>query len=243
MSKIKTICITGADRGLGFELTENFLKRGYKVFAGKYLAEWKELDNLAEQYGDRIVPIQMDVSSDDSIKRVGEVISQHTDQLDMLINNAGVLLERDVTVYDELNFNHMMKELDVNAVGPLRMTKALVKLIMNSDSKLIINISSEAGQIEQQERKGWYGYCMSKAALNIQSNILHNHLKKEGGRVLVIYPGWMQTYMNGGELDTTAELTPKQAAAYIAETIVRLGAEAVGDRPLFVDNKGERMAW
>jgi len=238
----RSVCITGADRGLGFELTLNFLERGYTVFAGKYLAEWKDLDGLEERYGDRIVPVHMDVSSDDSVKRVGAFISERTEKLDMLINNAGILLDRDATVYDELNFDNMMKEYDVNSIGPLRMTHALARLLMNSEGKLVVNISSEAGQIQQPLREGWYGYCMSKAALNIQSNILHNHLKKEGGRVIAVYPGWMQTYMNG-KLDTTAEFTPKQAAANIAETIVRLGAEELGDRPLFVNNKGERMEW
>ncbi|TVY04221.1 SDR family NAD(P)-dependent oxidoreductase [Cohnella terricola] len=238
----KSICITGADRGLGFELTLNFLERGYTVYAGKYLAEWKDLDGLAERYGDRIVPVQMDVSNDDSVKSVGAFISERTDKLDMLINNAGILLDRDATVYDDLNFDNMLKEYNVNSIGPLRMTQALARLLMNSDSKLIVNISSEAGQIQQPEREGWYGYCMSKAALNIQSNILHNHLKKEGGRVIAIYPGWMQTYMNG-KLDTSAELTSKQAATYIADTIVRLGAEELGDRPLFVNNIGEQMEW
>ncbi|RKP51443.1 SDR family NAD(P)-dependent oxidoreductase [Cohnella endophytica] len=238
----KSICVTGADRGLGLELTLNFLERGYTVFAGKYLAEWNELDALAERYGDRIVPVQMDVSDDASIKRAGAFIADRTDKLDMLINNAGILIDRDVTVYDDLNFDHMIKEFNVNSVGPLRMTQALAGLLMNSESKTIVNISSEAGQIRQPTREGWYGYCMSKAALNIQSNILHNHLKKEGGRVLVIYPGWMQTYMNG-TLDTTAELTSKQAATYIADTIVRLGEAEIEDRPLFVNNKGEQMEW
>jgi NAD(P)-dependent dehydrogenase (short-subunit alcohol dehydrogenase family) len=238
----KFACITGADRGLGFELTLNLLERGYTVFAGKYLTEWNDLDGLTTTYGDRIIPVQMDVSDDASMKHAGAFIAEHADKIDMLINNAGILIDRDVTVYEELNYDNMIKEFNVNSVGPLRVTQALIGLLMNSESKLIVNISSEAGQIHQPVREGWYGYCMSKAALNIQSNILHTHLKKEGGRVLVIYPGWMQTYMNG-KLDTTAELTSKQAATYIAETILRLSQEEIGDRPLFVNNKGELMEW
>jgi NAD(P)-dependent dehydrogenase (short-subunit alcohol dehydrogenase family) len=142
-----------------------------------------------------------------------------------------------------MNTANMLSMFNVNTLGPLRITAAVAPLLLRGESKLLVNISSEAGQINQTWREGWYGYCMSKAALNIQSNIVHNELKSKGGRVLVIHPGWMKTYMNG-KLSEEGDLFAEEAAAHIAETMFRYrDAKEIPAHPAFLDYKGDEMRW
>ena len=80
-------------------------------------------------------------------------------------------------------------------------------MLRRGTDKTVVNISSEAGSIADYKRTGWFGYCMSKAANNMQGALIHNTLRREGGRVFQIHPGHVATYMRG-HLDTTARITP-----------------------------------
>ncbi len=131
---------------------------------------------------------------------------------------------------------------NVNALGALRVTEAFVPLVMNSASKMIANISSEAGSIGQNKRSSWFAYCMSKAALNMGSSLVHNGLKEAGGHVLLIHPGWVQTFMRG-ELDVAAELTPTESAGKIIGLIRERIGQSPGDVPAFIDVYGNSMPW
>jgi NAD(P)-dependent dehydrogenase (short-subunit alcohol dehydrogenase family) len=236
-------CVTGADRGLGFALTSQLLKRNYTVFAGRYMKEWDALNRLTAMYPEHLMPIDLDVSNDESVYAFGAAVAGVTDRLELVINNAGIAIDLEHNLYSGLNTESMLRTFNVNALGPLRVTVALAPLLLSGESKLLVNISSEAGQINQTWREGWYGYCMSKAALNIQSNIVHNELKSKGGRVLVIHPGWMKTYMSG-ELNEEADLHAEEAAAHIVDTVLRYeAAENIPTSPSFVEYLGREMHW
>ena len=165
-------CVTGADRGLGFELAKALLEDGYTVFAGRYNKDWKLLDKLSEKYPDSLYIVDLDVSSDTSVKAAAEFISSRTDRIDVLVNNSAISGNYDPTIFDELDFDEMLRVFNVNCLGATRVTNALIRLIMNSEKKLIMNISSEAGSISTCYRKGWFAYCGSKAALNMHSAIV-----------------------------------------------------------------------
>ncbi|SEB49837.1 SDR family oxidoreductase [Paenibacillus sp. GP183] len=236
-------CVTGADRGLGYTLTAQLLRRHFTVFAGRYMNDWDQLDGLAAQYPKQLIPLELDVSSDDSVNRFGASIAERTDRLEIVINNAGVAGDLEQSIYNRMNMANMLSMFNVNTLGPLRITAAFAPLLLRGESKLLVNISSEAGQINQTWREGWYGYCMSKAALNIQSNIVHNELKSKGGRVLVIHPGWMRTYMSG-KLSEEGNLSAEEAAAHIVETMFRYrDAKEIPAHPAFLDYKGDEMRW
>jgi NAD(P)-dependent dehydrogenase (short-subunit alcohol dehydrogenase family) len=236
-------CVTGADRGLGFALTAQLLRSHFTVFAGRYMNDWDQLDGLAAQYPEQLIPVDLDVSSDDSVNRFCAAVADRTDRLEIVINNAGVAGDLEHNIYSRLNTANMLTMFNVNSLGPLRITVAVAPLLLRGESKLLVNISSEAGQINQTWREGWYGYCMSKAALNIQSNIVHNELKSKGGRVLVIHPGWMRTYMKG-KLSEAGDLSAEEAAAHIVETMLRyLDAKEIPAHPAFLDYKGDEMRW
>lgn len=236
----KAIVVTGADRGVGLALTAEWLKGGNRVFAGQY-AKSAGLLELQQQFGNHLTILPLDVSSEDSVKQAYDLVASQTNKLDVLINNAAILGDIRNTILGELQYEEMLNVFNVNALGSLRMSQAFAPLLLQSDSKLIANISSEAGSIADCWRDAWYAYCMSKAAVNMQSKLIHNGLKPHGGRVLVIHPGWVKTHMQG-KLDEAAELTPEQSAAGITKVILTALTKDVMECE-YVDYEGRKLNW
>jgi NAD(P)-dependent dehydrogenase (short-subunit alcohol dehydrogenase family) len=125
--------------------------------------------------------------------------------VDLLINDAAIYLDEPFTEANEFDADMARRTFDVNAVGPLLMTKHFLALVLAGSGKKIVNISSEAGSISQNWRSREYAYCMSKAALNMQSVILQRRVKDDGVKVLAIQPGWMRTAMGGAGCGPRAE--------------------------------------
>jgi NAD(P)-dependent dehydrogenase (short-subunit alcohol dehydrogenase family) len=210
----KTILITGADRGLGFALSASLLNKGWRVFAGQYMPEWDELTALMKEYPETLHIVPLDVTSKDSVQATAEAVNTHTNHLDVLINNAGVFSETIyATIREPQDYDEMFRLYDVNALGALRVVEAFLPLMDRGQTKRLCFVSSEAGSIGASERTSWFGYCMSKAALNMGVKILFNDLRPAGYTFRVIDPGWMRSYMHG-EKNTKAELEPEEAAEY-----------------------------
>ena len=217
----RTAFVTGADRGLGYALTAGLLDKGWRVFGGQYMPEWPALDELAARADGRLEIVPLDVASGESVAAAAAQVGEHTACLDMIINSAGVLAaSADRTIRQGQAFDDLLVEYEVNTLGPLRVVEALLPLTRESDMKRLVFISSEAGSINRSERKGWFGYCMSKAALNMGVGILFNRLRPEGYTFRLYYPGWMRTYMRGAK-DTTADLEPEEAAVYALAYFLR----------------------
>jgi NAD(P)-dependent dehydrogenase (short-subunit alcohol dehydrogenase family) len=177
----------------------------------------------------------------ESVKTASDYIAGKTDRLDLLVNDAAILGNTVATLFDALDFAEMQKVFNINALGALRVSNALISLIVNSSSKLIINISSDAGSISTCQGKGWFAYNMSKAALNMQSVIIHNNLREVGGQMLIIHPGWMKSYMRG-KLDENAPMTPETSAQHIMQIILQ-HAKYQSATPAFIDYLGNQMPW
>ncbi|QJC50968.1 SDR family NAD(P)-dependent oxidoreductase [Paenibacillus albicereus] len=240
---MKHAFITGADRGVGYALALELLRRGYTVFAGRYMPQWQEPEEVPAAWAERLVPIALDVADGESVRAAAAEVARRTDRLDLIVNNAGIAGDKEASAFGEIDYEAMFRLFAVNAVGPLRVVQALSGLLLAGEDKLVVNISSEAGQINQTWREGWYGYCMSKAALNIESNILHNELKPRGGRVLVIHPGWVRSYM-GGKLSEEGTFSAAESAAGIASVIDgHLADRTPREHPAFIDNTGAEMSW
>jgi len=250
----KTVFVTGADRGLGLELAKGLLKEGCKVFAGRYLVKWKNLIQLKAEYEDSLTIVDIDISDDESVKEAARLIMGKTDSLDILINNAAIN-ENDgfqKRIFDKLDFKNMLDVYNVNALGPLRVTNALIDLVLKSYNKLIINISSEAGSIGTCWRQEGFAYCMSKAALNMQAAIIHNSLHREfNGQVINIHPGGMQTHFDcppdreSEQTETPAMkmfLTPDFVAGCIID-IIKDQERFKSDKPAFINYRGDRIPW
>ena len=254
----RCVLVTGADRGLGLELVKEFERRGFYVFAGKFLSKWNLLETYQAQHPDTVQIVDLDVTSIDSVKAAREQVLGKTDKLDILVNNAGVAGGHggtDGTIFDEnLDFDNMLRTFNVNALGALRMANAFIQMILASDHKLIVNISSEAGSIGTCWRYNGFGYCMSKAALNMHSAIIHNSLHRQyNGQVMDFNPGGMVTDLADTKADDEMKhkershtlfpaATCEEAAKGIVECVMNQ-EEYKSDHPAFLTRNGRKIPW
>ncbi|MFW5689190.1 MAG: SDR family NAD(P)-dependent oxidoreductase, partial [Spirochaetota bacterium] len=205
--------VTGTERGLGLALTAELLERGYRVYAGAYHADHPELDELGERSGGRLRVLPLDVTDQDSVDAAAGAIAVDGGRLDLLINNAGLALDRSRTMEDPFYWDDMHAVMEVNAFGPLRVTRSVIDFLRASDRGVLVNISSIAGSIGSLTRTHQYAYTMSKAALNTQSKLIHNHFGPEGLTVLVVHPGAMPTLILGDpEVTRSAPVTTGESA-------------------------------
>lgn len=239
--KRKQIFITGADRGIGFELTRHFLQQGEHVYAGKFNENLTQLDELKEKYNDKLHIIPLDICNEESVRTAVNYVKEYTEYIDVLVNNAAILGDIEKTIFDEIDLEDVQNTINTNTIGTLRVTNRMMPLLVKGNKKLVVNLSSEAGSIAESSRDAWYGYCMSKAAINAQSNMVHNALKKIGGLVIVIHPGWVKTAMEG-YLDKEATLSPMGAAKGIARAI-NSSDRYKTHKVSFIDFAGNQMMW
>ena len=232
----KTAVVSGCDHGLGRELMFELARRGYTVFAGRLGLEQDE--GTAQQ---NVVFLPLDLSDQASIDAFARAVSERADALDLLVNNAGILGDMQKTVADSLDRDDIRRVIEVNAIGTLMLTNALYPLLVAGRDKLIVNISSEAGSVSDCCRAGWFGYCMSKAANNMQGALVHNLFKQIGGCVIQMHPGHVRSYMRG-HLDETGKLTPEQSARMILMTVLDTELP-VEDRPLYIDYEGKKLKY
>lgn len=237
----QTVLVTGADRGLGLALCTGLLKQGWHVFAGQYMPEWLELDDLMQEFPQTLHFIPLDISSMKSVQAAAEIVSAHTDHLDVLINNAGVTSETsNFTIREPQDYNEMRRLYNVNALGALRAVEAFLPLMERGGAKRLCFVSSEAGSIGRSKRTSWFGYCMSKASLNMGVKILFNDLHPAGYTFRVYHPGWVRSYMHG-EKNMDATLEPEEAAAYAIPYFLN-DREDEG-RLAMVDYEGNEWPW
>lgn len=238
---MKYALVTGTDHGLGLALVQNLLKRDYFVIACRLNPDEKQIDALLADYEERLRIVELDIGNGDSVAEMKAKVTEMVPYIDLLINNVGILGNMDKVLGDELDYEEILQVININAVGTLRVNNALSGLVMKSCDKTIVNISSEAGSIGDCFREGWFGYCMSKAANNMQSALVYNNIKKQGGRLIAMHPGHVATYMRG-HLDTTASLTPQQSADGILHTVLDTELP-VEEKPLYINYRGDRLPW
>lgn len=239
--KTKTALVTGTDHGVGFSLAKKLLSRGYFVIAVRVDETEKQIDALQSSYPDQMAIVCAEIGSDESVFKASNDIKNLTDHIDLLINCAGILGDMSKNLGDDLDFDEISRVINVNAIGTLRITNALSSLVLNSTEKTIVNISSEAGSIADCWRTGWFGYCMSKAANNMQSALVHNNMRELGGKVFAIHPGHVATYMRG-HLDTTAKITPDVSAEGILHVVLDM-PHPINSHPLYLDYTGKELLW
>ena len=201
MTKEKRIAlVTGANKGIGFEVARDLARKGFHVFlgardteAGEAAAEKLRKEGEKEDYGE-ITFLKIDVSKSDSIRNAAEEFSRKSDRLDTLVNNAGILLDDDK---DVLTATPEMFEttLRTNTLGALLVAQAFVLFLKKSGAPRIVNVSSGGGQLADGA-DGWApAYCISKTALNGVTAQLAAALPKFA--VNSVCPGWVRTDMGG----------------------------------------------
>jgi len=216
------ILVTGANRGIGLELCRQLAARGDEVIA-VCRSSSDDLRALKLRVIDGI-----DVSSGDSITRLRSSLG--VEQLDWLLNNAGIL---SVEPLDGLDFEAIERQFRVNALGPLRVSSALLPNL-SAGSKLGI-VTSRMGSIEDNTSGGYYGYRMSKAAVNMVGMNLAQDLRERGIAVALLHPGMVATEMTGRQ-----GIAPQQAATGLIARMDELDMNSTGG---FWHAEGERLPW
>ncbi len=204
----QNIFITGGNRGIGLGLLKGLCGSNNVIFSVRDKAKGEQaLEGLNNLNADYVV---MDVDDTNSIEvAVGE-LKNKLSTVDILFNNAGILLkEYDVDVVDTSE-SSILKTFNTNTLGVLRVCRSVIPLMKNGGR--IINVSSGMGQLEDME-SGSIAYRLSKTALNALSKVMSNELSSKNIKVNAICPGWVQTDMGG----SSATLTVKESTDRIID--------------------------
>ena len=181
---MKLALITGANRGIGLALTRQLLGRQVEVVAACRSSS-PELDASGAQ-----VIAGIDVTEDDAVARLAAAIGDRS--LDLLVNNAGILTSESL---EDLDFDRILQQFEINSLGPLRVTQALLANLSNGS--LVAIVTSLMGSMTDNGSGGRYGYRMSKAAVNAAGVSLSHDLRDRGIGVLLLHPGMVATEMTG----------------------------------------------
>jgi NAD(P)-dependent dehydrogenase (short-subunit alcohol dehydrogenase family) len=219
-----TYLVTGANRGIGYEYCRQLQARGDKVIAVCRSAS-QELTELGVQ-----VEHGIDITSDASVASLGERLEATS--IDVLINNAGIL--KRVTLED-LDFASIQKQFEVNALGALRVTHALLSHLKEG-SKVVL-MTSRMGSIADNTSGSSYGYRMSKVALSMAGKSLSHDLKPRGIAVAILHPGLVQSRMTNF---TASGITPEVAVKGLLSRIDELTLDNTGT---FWHSNGEVLPW
>jgi NAD(P)-dependent dehydrogenase (short-subunit alcohol dehydrogenase family) len=222
---MKTAVITGASRGIGLELTRELRDRGYRVIAVCRKAS-AELRALEVQIEDGI-----DVTDTKCLRQLADRLKGR--RIDLLVNNAGILLPSTLDDIEE-QIDSWRAQYEVNALGPLRVTRALINHLINGGKVVII--SSRVGSIADNGSGGAWAYRMSKAAANMAGMNLAHELRDRDIAVGLLHPGFVRTGMTGHRGD----VEPAEAAAGLVERIDELSMETTGS---FRHANGEGLPW
>lgn len=222
-----TIAITGANRGIGLELARGFRERGDRVIA-LCRESSPGLDEL-----DADVVSGVDVTDPDSVRSAAARIE--AERIDVLINVAGLLSSESLDELGDVEAtDRIRRQFEVNALGPLHVTRALVDRL-GRGSKVVL-ITSRMGSIGDNDSGGMYGYRMSKAALNAAGKSLSIDLADRDFAVGILHPGFVRTDMTGHQ----GNVEPSEAAAMLMERIDELNASNSGR---FLHANGEELPW
>jgi NAD(P)-dependent dehydrogenase (short-subunit alcohol dehydrogenase family) len=225
----RSVLITGANRGLGLEFARQYHEPGWNVIATA--REPEEAKDLKALGGDVHIE-KLDVADSASVTALAQRLKDQP--IDLLINNAGVsgaggkLAETKIEDFERV--------MQVNALGPVRVTQALLPNLQAGKGKMIVNITSGLGSIEQNRGGGFYGYRESKAALNMFTRSVAAELKDDGFICIVMSPGWVQTDMGG----PGAQLTPEQSITGMRKVMDALKPEDTGK---FWSYDGKTLPW
>lgn len=227
-----TVLITGSNRGIGFALTQYYLKQGFNVIACcRQNSQHTELKKLSLR--EKNLELQwLDVTDECSILKLAKHLAGRP--IDYLINNAarfgisGNLLS--------IECQDWLHTLTTNTLGPLLLTRALLPNIKQGKAKKIVNISGDFGSIANNTSGMDYGYRASKAALNATMKNLSIELKPEAITVVNLHPGWVKTEMGGPNAKISCEASVKS----MANIIQKINLTQSG---CFLNYKGETIPW
>ena len=220
---MKTALITGANRGIGLALCKTYIAQGWKVIGVCRTAS----PELTES-GARVIA-GVDVSDAPALVQLADTLGGKS--IDLLINNAGIFLNETL---GKIDYDNIQQQFLINAEAPLRVTEALLGNL-NTDAKIAF-ITSRMGSIADNGSGGYYGYRMSKAALNAAAMSLARDLKPRGIAVAILHPGFVQTAM----VNFGGDISADESAQRLRQRIEGLTLDNSGT---FWHSNGDVLPW
>lgn len=223
---MKTVLITGANRGIGLALTQHFITRGDRV-----IAACRHSNDALDATGAQ-VEAGVDVTDDAALTALAARLGDS--RVDVVVLNAGIMTREAFGEIDASGWDNMRRQFEVNAMGPLRVAQALSGHLAD-DAKIGI-ITSRMGSVADNGSGGRYGYRASKSAVNAIGKSLAVDLEPRGIAVFLLHPGFVATDMVGG----TGEVSPEHAAGQLVE---RLDSLTLAQTGTFWHANGSQLPW
>ena len=228
------VLITGASRGLGFELAKQYAVEGWRVIACCRKPEDAiALKKLAPSVRDMVSVVAMDVADNDTVRNAALTLKDVV--VDILINSAGIAGVPQQST-GKIDYASWARVLDVNTMGPLRVLEAFTDNLARSERRLVVTITSGMGSLADNTSGGSIAYRSSKAAVNMVMRSAAIDLAPRGITCVLINPGWVKTDMGGPD----ATLSPQQSVSAMRRLIETLGPNDSGK---FYNYDGREYPW
>jgi NAD(P)-dependent dehydrogenase (short-subunit alcohol dehydrogenase family) len=196
--------VSGANRGIGLEVVRQLAMRGFTTFLGaRDLQKGDEAASPFNQSGLNVIPIQLDVTEQQSIQAAKQMVEERFGKLDVLVNNAAILYDSWQRA-ENANLDTVREAFETNTLGAWRMCQAFIPLLRKSEHARVVNVSSESGSLSMMGA-GTPAYSVSKAALNALTRMLADELRASHILVNSVCPGWVATEMGGPDAPRTVE--------------------------------------
>jgi NAD(P)-dependent dehydrogenase (short-subunit alcohol dehydrogenase family) len=227
------VLVTGSNRGIGLEWCRQYAGAGWRVFATcRHPQAADELQELARRHPQLSIHC-LDVTQAESLAALhGEL---QAESIDVLVNNAGVYVEKYAPI-DRLRCDDWIHTLEVNTLGPMRVSETLLEQVARSERRLIVSMTSHMGSIAEITAPGDTYYRSSKAALNAAMKGLSIALNERGIGVLLLHPGWVKTRMGGWD----APLAPTESVAGMRALVEAFSLDRSGH---FYRYNGTEIPW
>lgn len=231
---MKTVLITGANRGLGLEHARRYAQRGVEVFAtARSPGSADALHALAAAYPGRFTVLHYDAADPHAPASIKEALADTP--LDLLLANAGAVGESGQAL-GNIHVEAVLELIRINALAPLKLVEALIYNITLSERKLVALQSSRMGSMGENKAGGSYEYRLSKVAVNMIARNLAVDLRPRGVQVVALHPGWVRTRMGG----SNAPVAVEAAVAGQQQLLDGLTAEHSGR---FFNYDGTELPW
>ena len=228
------VLITGANRGLGLEFTRQYLAEGWKVLAAcRNPGAAEALQRLGSSASGALTPLEMDVADSASVRRAAARVQATS--IDIAINCAGIFGGRAQSL-GSLDYDDWLQVLEVNLLGPARVSEAFLEHLRRGERRLIVTLTSGMGSLADNSSGGSVLYRTSKAAVNMLMRTAAIDLRPQGISCVVVNPGWVKTDMGG----PNARITAQESVGALRELIAKLTPE---DSGRFYNYSGREYPW
>ena len=233
-SAIKSVLITGANRGIGLAHAKAFAARGVRVFAtARVPAEATELNALTAAHAEHVTVLQYDATVPDAPSQVKSVLG--STPIDLILANAGMMADKEAP-FGAIDVEAILQLTRLNALAPLKLVEALADNVASSTRKMVAFQSSLMGSVGDNGSGGYYAYRISKGALNMIAKGVSNDLRSRGVIAVALHPGWVKTRMGGA----SAPVSVAQCVAGQQSLFEKL---TLADSGQFFNYDGKKLPW